>query len=67
MSVENLTRRNGYRNPTIAEAMKQLGYVIRFGVVLQRAERLLADNGNPPLQFDIDSATFSVTVRRRAS
>jgi ATP-dependent DNA helicase RecG len=61
---ETLTRRNAYRNPVIAEAMKQLGYVNRFGFGIQRAEQLLAENGNPPLEFDVDDHAFDVTIRR---
>ena len=60
-----LTRRNAYRNPVIAEAMKNLGYVNRFGYGIQRAEALLADNGNPPLEFDVDDRVFAVTVSAR--
>ncbi len=31
VTKDSLTRRNSYRNPVIAEAMKSLGYVNRFG------------------------------------
>lgn len=65
VTPETLTRRSAYRNPVIAEAMKQLGYVNRFGFGIQRAEKLLADNGNPRPLFDIDAHTFAVTVLRR--
>jgi ATP-dependent DNA helicase RecG len=47
-SVENFPTRNSYRNPVIAEAMKSLGFVNRFGYGVQRAQALLAQNGNPP-------------------
>jgi ATP-dependent DNA helicase RecG len=59
-------RRNSYRNPAIAEAMKELGYVNRFGFGLQRADSLLKGNGNPPMELDIDDSVFAVTVRPRA-
>jgi len=45
---ENFPTRNSYRNPIIAEAMKSLGFVNRFGYGVQRAQALLAQNGNPP-------------------
>lgn len=61
---ETLTRRNAYRNPTIAEAVKQLGFVNRFGFGIQQVERLLAVNRNPPPEFDVDDYVFGVTVRR---
>jgi len=60
-----LERRNDYRNPVVAEAMKSLGYVNKFGYGIQRAQAALADNGNPPAEFDIDDRAFSVVLRRR--
>jgi len=42
-----------YRNPTLAEAMKNLGYVQRFGVGIATAQRLLKENGNLPATFDV--------------
>lgn len=60
-----LTRRNSYRNPVVAEAMKGLGFVNRFGFGLQRTERLLEENGNPPMELDVDDLAFGVTVRAR--
>lgn len=53
-----------YRNPHLAEAMKVLGYVQRFGVGIPTARRLLAENGNPPLQFDVDANFVMATVRK---
>ncbi|MBF0623895.1 MAG: putative DNA binding domain-containing protein [Magnetococcales bacterium] len=64
---ETLTRRNSYRNPVLAEALKTMGYVNRFGYGIQRAEALMKDNGNPPLEFEIDDWTFCVTLRGRNS
>jgi len=54
-----------YRNPAIAEAMRALGYVQRFGAGLAIANRALADNGNPPPEFDVTASHVSVTVRRK--
>lgn len=54
-----------YRNPHLAEAMKNLGYVQRFGVGIQLAKQAMNDNGNPPLEFNIGDANISVTMRRR--
>jgi ATP-dependent DNA helicase RecG len=61
---DTLMKRNAYRNPTVAEAMKQLGFVNRFGHGIQRAQKLLAENGNPPAEFEIDDFSFGVTIRR---
>lgn len=56
---------NDYRNPVLAEAMKVLGYVNRYGRGVIRAERELADNGNPKPDFDFSSPAFAaVTVWR---
>jgi ATP-dependent DNA helicase RecG len=51
-----------YRNPTIAEAMYQLGYVQRFGVGIATARRALAENGNPPPRFQIEPTYISVII-----
>jgi ATP-dependent DNA helicase RecG len=61
-----ITRVNSYRNPVIAEAMKALGYVNRFGYGIQQAEMALAENGNPPLDFTFDRVINVVLRRRRA-
>lgn len=63
VTPETLTRRNSYRNPVIAEIMKGLGFVNRFGFGLQQAARLLEENGNPPMEIEADDRAFSVTVR----
>jgi len=55
-----------YRNPLLAEAMKTLGYVQRFGLGIPLATRELAKNGNPPPQFQFEPTGVLVTVRRRA-
>ncbi len=54
-----------YRNPNLAEAMKVLGFVQRFGVGIQTAQKALADNGNPPAEFDPEENLVLVVVRRR--
>lgn len=62
---ENFPTRNSYRNPVIAEAMKSLGFVNRFGYGVQRAQALLVQNGNPPAQFEFDEHSVLVKVYRR--
>jgi ATP-dependent DNA helicase RecG len=54
-----------YRNPHLAEAMRVLGYVQRFGIGIQIAKKQLADNGNPPLEFHIEQNHILATVRRK--
>jgi ATP-dependent DNA helicase RecG len=53
-----------YRNPHLAEAMKNLGYVQRFGIGIATAQKQLEKNGNPPAEFLIEEANFLVIVRR---
>ena len=62
---ETLTRRNDYRNPVIAEAMRVLAYVNKFGYGIQRAQALRGENGNPAAEFDIDDRSWLVVIRRR--
>ncbi len=54
-----------YRNPHLAEAMKTLGYVQRFGIGIALAQRELRKNGNPPLEFDVQDAHVLAMVKRR--
>jgi ATP-dependent DNA helicase RecG len=66
VTADTLTETNSYRNPVIAECMKSLGYVNRFGYGIQRAQAVLKQNGNPPPEFRIDQRVFLATVRRRS-
>jgi ATP-dependent DNA helicase RecG len=61
----NFPTRNSYRNPVIAEALKSLGFVNRFGYGVQRAQALLAENGNPPAEFEFDEHSVLVKIRKR--
>jgi ATP-dependent DNA helicase RecG len=65
VTPENYTRRNSYRNPVMAEAMKSLGYVNRYGYGIQRTQKLLADNENPRAEFEFDAGSVLVIIRRR--
>jgi ATP-dependent DNA helicase RecG len=56
---------NDYRNPHLAEAMKNLGFVQRFGVGIATARRELDRNGNPPVEFDVQPTAVLSVVRRR--
>lgn len=59
---------NDYRNPFIAEVMKNLGYVQKFGLGIPTAEKALKENNNPPAEFpfDLGPEYFLVIVRKRA-
>jgi ATP-dependent DNA helicase RecG len=54
-----------YRNPHLAEAMKNLGYVQRFGIGIPTAQKELAKNGNPPAEFSVEDSFISVILKRR--
>lgn len=54
-----------YRNPTLAEAMRTLGFAERFGVGLQMVRRALEQNGNPPPEYRVDDHFVHVTIRAR--
>ena len=56
-----------YRNPNLAEAMKVMGYVQRFGVGIATARRELRQNGNPEPEFVVETAFVQVTIRSRLS
>jgi len=53
-----------YRNPHIAEAMKVLGYVQRFGMGIVTAQRALKENGNPPAEFTVESNVILITLKQ---
>lgn len=54
-----------YRNPHIAEAMKVLGFVQRFGMGIAIARAQLSKNGNPPPEFLVEPNSVLAVVRRR--
>jgi ATP-dependent DNA helicase RecG len=53
-----------YRNPHLAEAMKNLGYVQKFGSGIPTAKKQLKENGNPPVEFTVDDSSVLAIVKR---
>ena len=53
-----------YRNPSIAEAMKNQGFMERFGMGIPLARQALAENGNPPPEFDVQDTFVFATIRK---
>ena len=53
-----------YRNPTLGEAAKAMGFIQRFGSGIPRARAALARNGNPPPEFRVEPTYVHVTVRK---
>jgi len=63
VNKNNFPNATDYRNPTIAEAVKVLGYVNRFGRGIRSVKTLLENNGNAPAVFENqDPSFFMVTV-----
>jgi ATP-dependent DNA helicase RecG len=54
-----------YRNPHLAEVMKNLGYVQRFGFGIPLAYQALEKNGNPPPTFILEETYISVILKKR--
>ena len=54
-----------YRNLHLAEAMRNLGYVQKFGVGIALARKELEKNGNPPLEFKIEDTYVLAILRGR--
>ena len=65
VNTNNYRKMSDYRNPILAEAMKSLGYVERFGVGITRAIVSLERNGNPGPDFVFEDAFVSVVLRAR--
>jgi ATP-dependent DNA helicase RecG len=66
VTIETLEKRNSYRNPVLAEALRAMSYVNRYGYGIQRAQAMLKANGNPPAEFQPDDKVFLVILRRRS-
>ncbi len=63
---ENFPNENDYRNPALAEAIKNLGYVNQFNVGVKRSIAALAKNGSPPPEFITDQPnSFLVRIFKR--
>jgi ATP-dependent DNA helicase RecG len=55
-----------YRNPNLAEAMRVLGYVQKFGGGIVASRGALERNGNPPPEFRVDQNYVLAIVRPAA-
>jgi ATP-dependent DNA helicase RecG len=60
----NFPNASDYRNPMLAEAMKNLGYVNKFNFGIADAQNALAKNGSPAAEFDLKLETkLAVTIK----
>ncbi len=63
---ENFPNENDYRNPALAEAVKNLGYINAFNVGVKRAIAALHKNGNAEPEFIKDQPTsFMVKIFKK--
>ena len=63
---ENFPNKNDYRNPALAEASKNLGFINSFNVGIKRAKAALEKNGNPTPTFIFDQQTsFGVIIYKK--
>ncbi|MHC1732927.1 MAG: ATP-binding protein [Bacteroidales bacterium] len=53
-----------YRNPYLAEVLRNLGYVQRFGIGIALARQVMMKNGNPPLEYTVEDTNIMVLLRR---
>lgn len=56
--------RTDYRNPQLAAAFKVLGFAQRFGAGISLAQKALAQNGNPPAQFQVEQNFIAAIIPR---
>ena len=53
-----------YRNPTIAEALKNLNFIERFGYGIPQARKALQENKNPELEFEVTTSAVLAVVKK---
>ena len=57
---ENFPIVNDYRNPIVAEAMKEMKYVNMFNQGIRRVQEMLKENDNEEAEFDVSKLTVFV-------
>ena len=56
-----------YRNPNLADAMKSLGFVQRFGAGIAIARRQLQDAGHPEPEFGLPGNFVIATIKAKSA
>ena len=65
LNASNFREQQSYRNPVLAEYLKTIGLVNKFGYGIANAERELKSNGNEPLKLGpIDGGFLSVVYAK---
>lgn len=67
VTLDRLANRTSYRNPVVAEVLKTMGFVNRYGRGIQRAQKALEKNGSQPARFEADQRTFLAVIPRRTA
>lgn len=57
--------RTDYRNPNLAGALKDLAFVQKFGAGISTARKALKDNGNAPLELEVDTNFVTAVMRQQ--
>lgn len=65
VTMQTLETASDYRNPIIAETMKPLGYINKYGYGIQRAQASLKANGSLPAEFTCQGNVFTAIIRKR--
>lgn len=67
VTIQNFGQPNvaDYRNPTIAESLKAMGFLEKFGIGIALAREALARNGNPEPEFAVNDSNVLAIVRPR--
>lgn len=63
VTPENFGRFSDYRNPVVAEGLKGLGFINRFGYGIARVERAMRENGSPAVEWRFESHSVVAVVR----
>ena len=65
INEENFGREGltSYRNPSLAEALKNLGFIERFGFGIAQSRKSLKDNGNPELEFKTEALNILTVIK----
>jgi ATP-dependent DNA helicase RecG len=54
-----------YRNPNIADMLKTLGFVQRYGIGIQIAQNAMKRNGNFPIEFKVNQSIVVCILRKK--
>jgi ATP-dependent DNA helicase RecG len=56
-----------YRNINLTQVMKDLGLIQRFGQGINAAREALRQNGNPPIEFEVDNTHVHCVLRKKTN